>query len=55
MIKRICDVCGCEVEYYEKTSKTQWFKIIDGLLDNECDICKPCLEKIVEFMRRDNA
>lgn len=53
MIKRICDICGCEVEYYDKTSKTEWFKIIDGFRDKEADICKDCLVKIVNFIGRE--
>lgn len=53
MLKRICDICGCEVQAYDKTHKTAWFKVIDELHDNEADICKECLEKIVRFVGRE--
>jgi len=56
MLKRFCDFCGTEINYYipdlDRDHKTQFYTLIKDRgesSEKECDICNECLRKIIDF------
>lgn len=56
MLKRFCDFCNEEIKMIDddRTTKTQWFEIHDGLHQVKSDICNKCLTEIVKVVKREN-
>ena len=56
MLKRYCDFCKQELKMIDddRTTYTQWYKIVDGLHSSEKDICNECLTEIVKKVNHDN-
>lgn len=59
MIKRICDVCGNEVNtrvgYEWQDSENEFYQLTKrhygNTIDYEVDICKECLHKLTKLIR----
>lgn len=55
MLKRICDICGAEINVHisdlDRDSQTQYYTLISDRgtpFETECDICNECLKKIID-------